>query len=202
MLSVYQLKPGFQALLRPVVKLLATLGVSANAVTLLAAGLSMLVGLCIARWPQAHWPLLLLPGFLLLRMALNAIDGMLAREHQMQSRLGALLNEMGDVVSDCALYLPLALVAGVAAPLIVLITLLTVISELAGVLAVMIGAARQYQGPMGKSDRALVFGALGLWLGLGGSTGRWLDVLLSLILLLLLWTCYNRLRAALRHTIT
>jgi len=36
-------------------------------------------------------------------MALNAIDGMLAREHHMQSKLGAILNELGDVVSDTVL---------------------------------------------------------------------------------------------------
>jgi CDP-diacylglycerol--glycerol-3-phosphate 3-phosphatidyltransferase len=35
-------------------------------------------------------------------MALNAIDGMLAREHDMQSPLGAMLNELGDVLSDVA----------------------------------------------------------------------------------------------------
>jgi CDP-diacylglycerol--glycerol-3-phosphate 3-phosphatidyltransferase len=42
-------------------------------------------------------------------MALNAIDGMLAREHGQASRLGAVLNELGDVVADAGLYLPLAL---------------------------------------------------------------------------------------------
>ena len=30
----------------------------------------------------------------------------------------------------------------------------------------MVGASRRYDGPMGKSDRAFVFGALGLWVGL------------------------------------
>ena len=33
----------------------------------------------------------------------------------------------------------------------------------------MVGAPRQYDGPMGKSDRAFLFGALGLWLGVAGS---------------------------------
>ncbi len=46
-------------------------------------------------------------------MAFNAIDGMLAREHNQQSKLGAFLNELTDVVSDAALYLPFALVRAV-----------------------------------------------------------------------------------------
>lgn len=51
-------------------------------------------------------PLLLLPIVLFIRMALNALDGMLARECNQQTRLGAILNETGDVISDIALYLP------------------------------------------------------------------------------------------------
>ena len=54
---------------------------------------------------------LLIPVWLLVRMALNAIDGMLAREFGQKSGLGAYLNEIGDVVSDAALYAPFALVA-------------------------------------------------------------------------------------------
>ena len=48
-------------------------------------------------------------------MALNAIDGMLAREYGQKSRLGAYLNELGDVVSDAALYAPFALLAAFGA---------------------------------------------------------------------------------------
>ena len=43
-------------------------------------------------------------------MALNAIDGMLAREFNQKSRLGGYLNEITDVVSDGALYLFFAFV--------------------------------------------------------------------------------------------
>lgn len=83
-------------------------------------------------------------------MGLNAIDGMLAREFGQQSKLGAILNELGDVVADTVLYLPLALVPGIYAPLIVGVVILSIISEMTGVIAIQIGAIRQYQGPMGK----------------------------------------------------
>jgi CDP-diacylglycerol--glycerol-3-phosphate 3-phosphatidyltransferase len=197
--SIYDLKPKFQALLRPACRRLAGRGVTANQVTLLAAVLSVATGGCIAAWPSARWPLLLVPVMLFIRMALNAIDGMLAREHGMKSHLGAVLNEIGDVVSDSALYLPLALVPGVPALWLVPVVLLAVITEMTGTVAVQIGASRRYEGPMGKSDRAFVFGLIGLLLGCGVPAGRWLDLLLWATLLLLVVTIVNRARKALQE---
>jgi CDP-diacylglycerol--glycerol-3-phosphate 3-phosphatidyltransferase len=199
MASIYDLKPAFQNLLRPLTRSLAGAGVTANQVTVSAIVLSVAVGAMIAWRPQARWPLLLLPGVLLLRMALNALDGMMARELGMQSRLGAVLNELGDVISDAALYLPLSLVPGIRAALLVPIVVLAVISEMTGVVAIQIGASRRYDGPMGKSDRAFVFGALALLLGLGVPAGQWVDWLLAVVLLLLIVTIRNRARGALRE---
>lgn len=197
--SIYQLKPAFQNLLRPIVNGLAKAGISANSVTVAAAALSVVLGGVIAFNPTALWPLLALPVFLFVRMALNAIDGMLAREHHQQSRLGAILNELGDVVSDAALYLPLALVAAFHSGLVVVIVVLAVISEMAGLLGPQVGGSRRYDGPMGKSDRAFVLGALALWIGLGGVGGLWLDASLALIVLLLLITIVRRTSAALKE---
>ena len=181
MASVYDLKPKFQGLLRPATNALAKVGVTANQVTLLAALLSLATGACIALWPRQSWPLLIVPGVLFVRMALNAIDGMLAREHDMKSNLGALLNEIGDVISDAALFLPLACVPGVSAAWMVTIVVLSGVSEMTGVVAVQIGARRRYDGPMGKSDRAFVFGSICLLLGSGVSPGRWLTIALVLV---------------------
>lgn len=196
-MTVYQLKPAFQNLLRPLCRTLAHGGVTANHVTLAALVLSAAGGACVGVWPGARWPLLVLPGVLLVRMALNAIDGMLAREHNMKSARGAILNELGDVVSDAALYLPLALVPGFGLWQVFLIVLLAVVSEMAGVVAVQIGASRRYDGPMGKSDRAFVFGLLSLLTGLGVPAGRWLPVVLWVVVALLLVTILNRSRRAL-----
>ncbi len=96
-------------------------------------------------------------------MALNAVDGMLAREFGQASKLGALLNEVTDVVADAMLYLPFALIAPLQPLWLGAVIVLAGLSEFAGVLAQTIGASRRYDGPMGKSDRAFVFGALGLW---------------------------------------
>ena len=197
MASIYDIKPAFQSLLRPLTPALAAAGVTANQVTVAAAVLSGAVGGCVGFNPGARWPLLLLPGFLFVRMALNAIDGMLAREHNQKSRLGAVLNELGDVAADTALYLPLALVPGFSPWLVVLITILAIFSEMTGVVAVQIGAARRYDGPMGKSDRAFAFGLLALLLGLGVPAGAWLFYAQWLLVALLAVTIVRRARRAL-----
>lgn len=204
--SIYDIKPAFQSFLRPPTRLLASLGITANMVTIAAVALSLVAGGCIALWPAAGWPLFLLPVVLFVRMALNAIDGMLAREHNMKTKQGAVLNELGDVVADAGLYLPFALIAGVSGPLVVIVVILAGITEMAGVVAVQIGASRRYDGPMGKSDRALVFGALSLAIALGRGVGSWqwgaglwTNGILAAVVVLLGLTVYNRARGAIKE---
>jgi CDP-diacylglycerol---glycerol-3-phosphate 3-phosphatidyltransferase len=197
--SVYDLKPKFQNLLRPLCGGLARGGVTANQVTMGAALLSVAAGAAIIASGGAAWSLLIVPPLLFVRMALNAIDGMLAREFGQKSRLGAVLNELGDVVSDTALYLSFVIIPGVPALLMGAVVAAAVITEMTGVVAVQIGASRRYDGPFGKSDRALFFGAVALALGLGIAPGRWLDAVLLLALLAALTTILNRARAALKE---
>ena len=199
MISVYQLKPAFQNLLRIPTRALFKAGITANQVTITAMLLSICVGACIYLYPKESWPLLLLGPFLLIRMALNAIDGMLAREHDMQSALGAFLNEIGDVVSDVALYLPLALVAGFRPELIILSVILLCLTEISGILATQVGTKRRFDGPMGKSDRALVFGIVSLLLGCGLNLNNWLTGIMITVNILLLFTVFNRVKNALNE---
>ncbi|OYY93662.1 MAG: hypothetical protein B7Y41_10440 [Hydrogenophilales bacterium 28-61-23] len=197
MASIYALKPRFQGFLRPAVKGLASAGATANQVTLFAMSLSIAQGVWLATALDKTAPLLALPLVLFLRMALNAIDGMLAREHGQVSRLGMLLNELGDAVSDAALYLPLALIPGVNAPLLVMVVVLALVAELTGILGQTLGASRRHDGPMGKSDRAFWLGALALALGMGLELGFWLEGGLLLMFALLVLTVLNRSRGAL-----
>lgn len=198
MASIYDLKPKFQSLLRPLANSLAHFGVSANDVTLFAMALSFLTGGALLYF-HTFRILLLLPLVLFVRMALNAIDGMLAREHNQKTPLGAVLNELGDVFSDAGLYLPLATFLPFDPLLIVLIVLLAVISEMTGLLGVQIGASRRYDGPMGKSDRAFVFGALGLLLGLQLPIFTLVQPVLWIVLVLLVFTIFNRSHRALNE---
>ncbi len=200
MLSIYQLKPRFQNLLRPLVRRLHALGITANQVTVAALVLSLLVAGSVALWAEQAWLFALIPLWMLLRMALNAIDGMLAREFGQQSRLGAYLNELCDVVADSALYLPFALLPGVSAMTVVLVALLALFSEYAGVLGPMVGASRRYDGPMGKSDRAFAFGVLATGVACGWLPASWVNGALLLIAALALYTLVNRVRQGLNET--
>jgi CDP-diacylglycerol--glycerol-3-phosphate 3-phosphatidyltransferase len=196
-MTIYDLKPAFQDLLRPACNALAKAGVTANQVTIAAMLLSITTGGAVVIGHADRRVLFLVPVALLIRMALNAIDGMLAREHAMQSTLGGLLNELGDVVSDIALYLPFALIAGVSPVLVAATVLLAVLSEMTGVVAVQVGASRRYDGPMGKSDRAFAFGMLAVLLGLGLEPGAWANAGLLFVATLIVATIVNRARAAL-----
>lgn len=198
-MTLYALKPRFQELLRPAVAGLAAGGVTANQVTLAAAAGSVAIAALVI-WKAEHRVVfLLLPVWLLVRMALNAIDGMLAREFGQKSRLGAYLNEICDVVSDAALYLPIAMVAPFGPLGVGLAIFLAALTEFAGVLGPTVRASRRYDGPMGKSDRALVFGAIGFWIGVGAPLPEWFGWLFPLINVLLIVTVVNRVRAGLRE---
>ena len=200
MISIYQLKPRFQNLLRPLVTRLYERSVTANQVTLSACVISILIGAIVALLIPHVWVFALIPAWMILRMALNAIDGMLAREFGQQSRLGAYLNELTDVIADSALFLPFALLPGVSLWLVVLVTLLAVFVEYSGVLGPMVGASRRYDGPMGKSDRALVFGILGAGVAVGWLAPLWINVVLALVSALLVYTMTNRIRRGLAET--
>ena len=171
---------------------------TANQVTVAAATGSVVIGALVAL-SGATPVCLLLPIWFAIRMALNAIDGMLAREFGQQSKLGAYLNELGDVVSDAALYAPFAFIPPFGAVSTGIEIVLSMMTEFAGVLGPSVGASRRDDGPLGKSDRALLAGSLGFWIGIGGERPDWLVWLMPLVAVLLVLTVANRIRAGLRE---
>ena len=202
--SIYQLKPAFQNLLRPLVKSLYTIGISANQITLLAMFISLAVASFIYIYFSNHGIgllLLIFPLWMLIRMAFNAIDGMLAREFNQQSKLGAFYNELCDVISDTALYFSLICFAFIQAELLILASFLSILSEYTGVMAPLIGAERRYDGPMGKSDRALAFSLICIVIAAYSIFDFGLSLLsqicngiLIIIILLLAVTIFNRIK--------
>lgn len=200
MITIYQLKPRFQAQLRPLTTRLAGMRVTANDVTLAAMLISLLLGTALLLFAERRALFLLLPVWMFLRMAFNAIDGMLAREFGQQSALGAYLNELSDVISDAALYLPFVAVAPFGWASVGAVIFLTAVSEMAGALGPMVGAERRYDGPMGKSDRAFVFGALGLWTGLTPSLPDGLFWLMPAVSAAIVLNIVNRVRGGIGQT--
>jgi CDP-diacylglycerol---glycerol-3-phosphate 3-phosphatidyltransferase len=166
----------------------------------MAQDVEMCMRLRVAGIAQGAW-FLLIPLWLFLRMALNAIDGMLAREHGQKSNLGAYLNELGDVVSDIALVLPFLAVPAFTSADVWLFALMAVIVECAGLIAPLIGTGKRYDGPFGKSDRAVAAGAFALWIGCGlavGPVGVW--IWRALIVLAGVTVC-RRVRSGLREEV-
>jgi CDP-diacylglycerol--glycerol-3-phosphate 3-phosphatidyltransferase len=192
-LSIYALKPRFQALLRPLAGWLHGAGITANQVTVTACVVSVALGAWLVMAPHP-WLFGLVPLWFALRMAFNAIDGMLAREFGQASRLGAYLNELTDVISDAALYAPFALLPGSNPWLVAVIVVLSVVSEMSGVMGLTVGKERRYDGPMGKSDRAFVFAVVGLLAALGVPLAAALNWLWAGVIALLAITIVNRVR--------
>ncbi|MEH6768348.1 alpha/beta fold hydrolase [Psychrobacter sp.] len=191
-MSLYQLKTQFQNQLRPISNTLVEQNITANQVTVSAVLLSIGTAYIIAK-PAAEqqrlW--LLLPSSLFVRMALNAIDGMMAREHGQASTLGAVLNEVGDMVADTALLVSLAphiltphinnkerqtVIANLPTNIsisqyhITALIALSIGTELLGVTSNALLGVRANQGPLGKSDRAFILGVLGAFMGIRAKT--------------------------------
>lgn len=215
--SVYDLKPKFQALLMPVLQRLRNLGVSPNMITSLALALSAFMGILLWLNPSEALLLLGLPLVLFIRMALNALDGMMARNYNMQSPLGEILNELGDVLSDLFLYIPLLAVIVEAAPekevmlgvyfvlFWSLFMAFMILTEFCGILGKAMVGIRFYHGPMGKSDRAFWLGLFSLLLFFGVFNQLENPLLafnlFSIVLIILsLLTCWNRLSAILQKS--
>lgn len=164
MISIYKIKPKFQKLLEPVLILLNKYSITANQITISAIFLSLLIGLSF--WFSSDFQLLYLivPFGLLIRMALNALDGMMARAYNQQSKLGEVLNEVGDVISDLFIYFPLLKIFSQDLYLVALFLVLTLLNEFSGLIGKTISRERRYDGPMGKSDRAFVISIVAILL--------------------------------------
>lgn len=162
MISIYELKPKFQQMLMPFVNYLHKLHVTPNQVTISACLLSIITGVLFYFNFESSWIYAVLPAFMFIRMAMNAIDGVLAKKFNLQSRLGKFLNELTDVISDTALFLPFFLVTQTFPAGVIIFIALSIVSEMAGVLAEVTSGERRYDGPMGKSDRAFLIGAVSL----------------------------------------
>lgn len=197
MISVYKLKPKFQQLILPVLLFLHKRGITANQITIASVGFSVVIGILF--WNAGQFPILflVLPIGLFLRMVLNALDGMMARKFNQTSKLGEVLNEMGDVISDVIIFFPLLKFQPESLYWIVIFIVLSVVNELAGVLAKIVGQQRRYDGPMGKSDRALLIGIYGLILFFGTDISKYSQYIFITLNMLLLLSTYIRLKKGL-----
>ncbi len=116
---------------------------------------------------------------------IDSLHSRLPRECRRPASMGACLNEMGDVMSDAALILPFALPPSAPAWLVSSVAWLTLVSEIAGVLAIAFRLARRYDKHSSKRVRGSVTGVAPPHIGLGQlalALGPWL------------WAVYSALR--------
>jgi CDP-diacylglycerol--glycerol-3-phosphate 3-phosphatidyltransferase len=197
--TTYDLKPAFQRMLLPVLGRLRKAGVTPNALTWMAILLSGGLGYAFVLGLEHRTWFFAVAAGLLLRMALNALDGMMARQFHMTSKAGAILNELGDVVSDALVLWPLALLPEVHVGWVAALLWMSAVNECAGVLGSAIGGNRRYEGPMGKSDRTLVWGVFCLLLGAGVPVHGHAQTGLYVVLAGLCWSTFRRVRATLNE---
>jgi len=155
-MSLYDIKPWFVRRLRRVEDLLVARRVSPDALTLAAVAVSVAAGIAIAigGWLDSPALWLAVPPLVLVRLALNALDGSVARRTHTARPFGAALNELGDRVSDAA---TIGATAFVARPALALGALASCfLASSAGVLSHAIVGRRDSGGPMGKADRAAI----------------------------------------------
>ncbi|KKO90199.1 CDP-alcohol phosphatidyltransferase [Sphingobacterium sp. Ag1] len=199
MISVYKLKPKFQQLLMPILNFLHQRKITANQITIGSIVFSLIIALFF--WYADRFPIffLVLPIGLLFRMALNALDGMMARLFNQTSKTGEVLNEVGDIVSDVVLFFPLLKFHPESVYPIVAFIVLSVVNEFCGLIGKVIANDRRYDGPMGKSDRALLLGVYGILALLHISIVAISGYIFGVLCLLLLLSSVTRLRKALAH---
>ena len=198
--TTYDLKPAFQRTLLPMMVRLRQAGVTPNALTWMAIALSGGLGYAfVLGLEQRAWFFVVTAG-LLLRMALNALDGMMARQFDMTSKAGAVMNELGDIVSDALVMWPLALLPEVHVGWVAALLWMSAVNECVGVLGAAVGEERRYEGPMGKSDRTLVWGVFCLLLGAAVPVEGHVQTGLCVVLAGLCWSTFRRIRGTLNET--
>lgn len=199
LISIYEIKPKFQQLLMPIVDWMRKIGMTPNQVTILALLLSIVTGIIISIFHENKWIYILMPIVMFVRMALNAIDGVMAKKYQMKSHLGLLLNELGDVISDLFLFIPFVFIAEDYGIGILLFISLSIISEMAGVTVQVIGSSRRYDGPMGKSDRAFIIGFISFLIFVHLNIIPYLHFVFYVCSILMLINIYNRITKGLKE---
>jgi CDP-diacylglycerol--glycerol-3-phosphate 3-phosphatidyltransferase len=198
MISIYNIKPKFQELLKPILELLHRKNITANQITVSSIFLSFLIGLSFWFADKNIFLYLTLPIGLFIRMALNALDGMMARTYNQQTKKGEILNELGDVVSDLFIFFPLIKHEPSSLYLVLIFICLSIINEFAGVLGKIISGERRYEGPMGKSDRAFFIGLYGILSFFGMQLGNLSVYVLSGVIILLLISTSTRILKSLK----
>jgi CDP-diacylglycerol--glycerol-3-phosphate 3-phosphatidyltransferase len=194
MAGMYQVKPAFQRSLGGVEQWLVHRRVHPDWLTYAALVLSVGGGLALYLAPDHIWLLILIPIVVVVRTALNALDGLVAKRTGLARPWGEVLNEFCDRLADVALLGSLALATPTLHLLGAVVVVVMLLTSYLAILSKAAGGRRQYAGPMGKADRMLLLGVVAV-VGLFVPLSLTYNAYLALVLVGLLLTLVARARA-------
>lgn len=162
-MGLYAIKPKFQQALNPIKELFIFLHISPTQINILALLFSMLGGLAFYYADKIPSLLLLIPIVAFIRIALNALDGMVARQtNAANQQFGEVLNETLDRLSDIFFFSGFALASFTPTNLSFGVLLLILLNSYLSIVSKAAGGSRQYGGLMGKADRMFWLGAFAI----------------------------------------
>ncbi len=181
-MGIYDIKPWFREQLQPLIKLLWN--VHPDVLTWSAVVLSIVAGVLLYMSFWTPWLAFLVIPLLFLRLALNALDGLLAQQTGKARVAGEVLNEMTDRVADVAIFLGLTM-CPLTDKFIGFVSIISIVMvSYTGILGKAVGAERVYIGVLGKADRMIYLMVVCLVYGLypdyglfGYSTYSWLLIM-------------------------
>jgi len=153
-MGIYGIKPWFREQLKPLVKLLWN--VHPDVLTWAALALSILAGALLFESHENPMLALAVVPLIFLRLALNALDGMLAQETGKARPAGEVLNELSDRMADVAIFLGLTLSPQEDKLLGLLGIICILMVSYVGILGKAVGTERVYIGVLGKADRMML----------------------------------------------
>jgi phosphatidylglycerophosphate synthase len=151
--GLYRLKPASQRLVGPIADRLAARRVSPDLITWLGVPVAAAGGACLAFSPDRPALLLVVPVLAALRLALNLLDGMVARRTARTHPMGEMWNELGDRLADLLFIGGLAWVPGVGPWLAFPAVIAALLASYVGITSRAAGGSRQYGGVMSKPGR-------------------------------------------------
>lgn len=198
-MGIYRIKPRFRHALGGAAADLATRGVTPDRVTsasIVASCLGTLAFVLGHKHPRVYAAV---PIAAFARITANSLDGLVAEKSGLARPAGELYNETADRLGDIAFFTGAATVPGVSPALALGALAMAETASFVGVAAKAAGAARRWDGPMGKPDRMLVLGAAALFASLSARPDRVINVSLVAIGSGAVITACNRYRRAKRE---
>jgi CDP-diacylglycerol---glycerol-3-phosphate 3-phosphatidyltransferase len=154
-MGIYQVKPRFQQALGGIEAGLVRRRVHPDYLTIGALVLSIAGGVALWGSHWSRWLLLAIPVVAIGRTALNALDGLVARDTGLARPWGEVLNECCDRLADVALLTGVSFAIGSDARLGAVTIVVMLLCSYLSIVSKAAGGKRQYGGIMGKADRMI-----------------------------------------------